>query len=91
MIRLFILVLTALLTASCQEKGYLDGDGVNPLDKCVVSESVQPGMEAVVQWNGFDASASLYLRGEDGKEYEAEVSVVTASGLIFRAPAGPYR
>ena len=88
MIRLFILVLTALLAASCQEKGYLDGDGVNPLDKCVVSESVQPGMEAVVQWNGFDASASLYLRGEDGKEYGVEVTVVTASGLIFRVPSG---
>jgi len=82
------LVLTALLAASCQEKGYLDGEGVNPLDKCVISENVRSGMEAVVQWNGFDDSASLYLKGEDGKEYGVEVTVVTASGLIFRVPAG---
>jgi len=82
------LVLTVFLAVSCQEKGYLDGGGVNPLDKCVISESVLPGMESVVQWNGFDASASLYLRGEDGKVYGAEVTVVTASGLIFRVPEG---
>lgn len=88
MIRLFILALTAFLAASCQEKGTLDGDVVNPLDKCVVSESVQPGMEAVAQWNGFDDSATLYLKGEDGKEYGVEVTVVTASGLIFRVPSG---
>lgn len=86
--RIFILALVLVMAASCQEKGGLSGDGTNPLDRCVISESVQPGMEAVAQWNGFDASAVLYLKGEDGKEYGVEVTVITASGLIFRVPSG---
>lgn len=87
MMRIFILVLAFMAAVSCNEVGDLAGNGGNPLDDCVITEAVQPGMEAVVQWNGFDESAVIRLIGEDGAEHEAEVSVVTSSGLIFRVPA----
>lgn len=88
MMRIFILVLAFMAAVSCNEVGDLAGDGGNPLDDCVITGAVQPGMEAVAQWNGFDESAVIRLIGEDGSEHEAEVSVVTSSGLIFRVPAG---
>ena len=86
MIRLFILALSAFLMASCQEKDTLESDGKNPLDSYVLTQSAYTGMEAVVQWNGFDRSAAVCLKSSDGKEYETVVSVVSASGLIFRIP-----
>lgn len=94
MIRLFILAFTVFLAVSCQEKEGLAGSGMNPLDNCVLTQSAYTGMEAVAQWNGFESSAEVFLKGEDGQEYETEVSVITASGLIFmipeRMPAGTY-
>lgn len=86
--RLYILTLAIVLAVSCQDKGHLDGNGSNPLDNCVISESAQAGMEAVAQWNGFEDSAMLFIKGEDGKEHKAEISVITSSGIIFRIPHG---
>lgn len=86
--RIIILTIALIAAVSCLEKGDHAGNGGNPLDFCVITETVQPGTEAVVQWNGFDESAVIFLKGENEVEHEAEVSVVTSSGLIFRVPSG---
>ena len=89
MARIFTLVLGLVLAVvACQEKDAAAGSGSDPLDRCVISDSVQPGMEAVVQWNGFESSAALCLKDAEGNESPVEVMVVTSSGLIFRVPAG---
>lgn len=87
--------LCAVFTASCSDEGGLSGSGAaNPLSECVLQKSAVAGGEAVVQWNGFTEEAAILLVGTDGKEYAADVQVVTASGLVFdvpkEIPAGTY-
>ena len=42
----------------------------------------------VIQWNGVLQSAKVFLVDEAGQRYEAQVKVVTASGMIFLVPLG---
>ena len=66
----------------------------NPLSECIMTESVQPGREVFIQWNGFEPDAQIFIRNSDGNEVAVEIVVITSSGLIFKAPlklaAGVY-
>lgn len=81
----YAVILCMLLSVSCNEKEGLSGPSEdNPLSEWVIPSQARAGGEAVIQWNGFNENARIFLAGN--MEYEAEVSVVTASGLVFVVP-----
>ena len=82
-----LLVLCILSAAACNDKERgSDADIYDPLSECVLPEAARAGEEVIVQWNGFEDDPAISLLSEDGTGYEAEVLIVTASGLIFRIP-----
>ena len=82
------LALGLFLVISCNGIGEYDQEINNPLSECIMTESVQPGMEVFIQWNGFAHDVQVFIQSPDGVEIEVEIVVVTSSGLIFKAPAG---
>lgn len=62
-------------------------DPQDPLENCVLPETVKAGGEALVQWDGFKENAQIVLKDGDSKEYPMQVKVVTAYGLTFNVPA----
>lgn len=58
----------------------------DPVSECVVPEAVRCGDDVILQWNGFGQMASIVMRSSSGEETVAEISVITASGLIFNVP-----
>ena len=62
-------------------------DPQDPLENCVLPETVKAGGEAQVQWDGFKQNAQIVLKDGDSKEYPMQVKVVTAYGLTFKVPA----
>ena len=62
-------------------------DPQDPLENCVLPETVKAGGEALVQWDGFKENAQIVLKDGDSKEYPMQVKVVTAYGLTFKVPA----
>ena len=62
-------------------------DPQDPLENCVLPETVKAGGEALVQWDGFKENAQIVLKDGDSKEYPMQVRVVTAYGLTFKVPA----
>lgn len=93
--KIHIILLCFLLLASCEGESGLSGGGAgNPLKECVMPSSASAGSEVAVQWNGFKEYAALTLVSETGDEQQVEISVITASGLIFivpyNIPAGLY-
>ena len=62
-------------------------DPQDPLENCVIPETVKAGGEALVQWDGFKENAQIVLVDADSKEYPMQVKVVTAYGLTFKVPA----
>ena len=86
--KILILLLLALSVAACNDKEGLTGQQVeNPLSECVLPASAMAGGEVLVQWNGFPEDPAISMVGEDGTSYEVEVTVVTASGLVFLVPS----
>lgn len=93
--QLGISVLIIILCQACAGTIDRDDKGYNPLSECVVTSSVQPGSEAVIQWNGFTDYAKIFLQDASGTKTPVLIKVITPSGLIFDAPyglaAGIYR
>lgn len=86
--KILILLLLVFAAAACNDKDGLSGPGAeNPLSECVLPASAHAGGEVLVQWNGFPEDPAITMVSEDGTAYEAEVTVVTASGLVFLAPS----
>lgn len=86
--KILTLLLLALSAAACNDKDGLSGpQAENPLSECVLPVSAMAGGEVLVQWNGFPEEPAISMVGEDGTVYEAEVTVVTASGLVFLVPS----
>ena len=87
--RILVILVGLLLAVSCRDVGDLNGTGgQNYLSECVLPSSVQAGEEALVQWNGFNKEAKIWLVSEDGQEYEVQIKVLTDSGIMFVVPAG---
>lgn len=85
--KILVLMLSLLVFASCGDKGEFAGPSADsPLAEWLLPSTARAGGEAVVQWNGFEEGARIFLVSGAG-EYEAQVSVITASGLIFIVPA----
>ena len=61
----------------------------------VLAENATCGEEAVIQWNGISQSVKVFLVDENEERYEAQIKVITASGMIFIVPLnispGNYR
>lgn len=77
-----------MIVISCvdSQMGGLTEIVTDPVSECVVPESVHCGEDVILQWNGFEQSASLLMRSASGEETFVEISVITASGLIFNVP-----
>lgn len=82
-----IIFATLLVVISCNDVGNIQGEGENPLDKCVLPSVAQAGEEVLVQWNGFTGDARIWLVSEDGTEHEMSIEVLTDSGIMFVVPA----
>lgn len=80
------LALGFLLFISCNGLEDFSQEVNDPLSECIMTESVQPGREVFIQWNGFEPNAQIFIKGADGEERSVEIVVVTESGLIFKAP-----
>lgn len=93
--RILVLIFSILICCACVDDSVKAGGGRNPLSDHVVSESAVRGQEAVIQWNGFQQNAKVFLVDENDIRYEAEVKAITSSGMIFIVPAsaasGTYR
>ena len=87
---LFAMMLAAV-AVSCEEKvdpspvGPEQDSGKDPLENCVLPESVKAGGEVQVQWDGFKDDAKISLASEDLAS-QMQVKVVTAYGLTFEVP-----
>lgn len=87
--RRFLTILACLmLVLSCVDSktGGQTEIVTDPVSECVVPETVRCGDDVILQWNGFGQSASIVMRSSSGGETVAEISVITASGLIFNVP-----
>lgn len=87
--RRFLTILACLmLVLSCVDSktGGQTEIVTDPVSECVVPETVRCGDDVILQWNGFGQSASIVMRTSSGGETVAEISVITASGLIFNVP-----
>lgn len=86
--KILTLLFLALVAIACNDKDGLSGPGAeNPLSECVLPASALAGGEVLVQWNGFPEDPVISMVSEDGTSYEVEVTVVTASGLVFLVPS----
>lgn len=86
--KILTLLFLALVAIACNDKDGLSGPGAeNPLSECVLPASALAGGEVLVQWNGFQEEPAISMVSEDGTSYEVEVTVVTASGLVFLVPS----
>lgn len=86
--KILTLLFLVFLAVACNDKDGLSGpQAENPLSECVLPASALAGGEVLVQWNGFPEDPAISMVGEDGTVYDAEVTVVTASGLIFLVPS----
>lgn len=86
--KILTLLLLAFVAAACNDKDGLSGpQAENPLSECVLPASVQAGGEVLVQWTGFPEDPVISIVGEDGTSYEVEVTVFTASGIVFLVPS----
>ena len=82
------LLLLTFFAVACNDKDGLSGPGAeNPLSECVLPASALAGGEVLVQWNGFPEDPAISMVSQDGTSYEVEVTVVTASGLVFLVPS----
>ena len=87
--RRFLAILACLmLVLSCVDSktGGQTEIVIDPVSECVVPEMVRCGDDVILQWNGFGQMASIVMRSSSGEEIVAEISVITASGLIFNVP-----
>ena len=87
--RRFLTILACLmLVLSCVDSktGGQTEIVTDPVSECVVPEAVRCGDDVILQWNGFGQMASIVMRSSSGEETVAEISVITASGLIFNVP-----
>ena len=87
--RRFLTILACLmLVLSCVDSktGGQTEIVTDPVSECVVPETVRCGDDVILQWNGFGQMASIVMRSSSGEEIVAEISVITASGLIFNVP-----
>ena len=87
--RRFLTILACLMLAlSCVDSktGGQTEIVTDPVSECVVPEAVRCGDDVILQWNGFGQMASIVMRSSSGEEIVAEISVITASGLIFNVP-----
>lgn len=86
--KILTLLLLVFLAVACNDKDGLSGpQAENPLSECVLPASALAGGEVLVQWNGFPEEPAISMVSEDGTSYEVEVTVVTASGLVFLVPS----
>lgn len=86
--RLLTILASLMLVLSCVES-QMGGQTENvkdPVSECVVPETVRCGEDVILQWNGFEQSASIVMRSASGEETIADISAMTASGLIFNVP-----
>ena len=89
-VNLLLVMAMAFVAASCADK---DNDTTpqpgdkDPLENCVLPESVKAGGEVLVQWDRFKENASIFLEGSDSHTYQMQIKVVTAYGLTFKVPA----
>ena len=86
--RVLIFILTLIFFSACDNDERGTGGGRNPLTDIVLTESAASGEEIVIQWSGFDSDAKVFLIDSAGNEYEAQIRVITSSGLIFIVPDG---
>lgn len=87
--RRFLTILACLMLAfSCVDSktGGQTEIVTDPVSECIVPEAVRCGDDVILQWNGFGQMASIVMRSSSGEEIVAEISVITASGLIFNVP-----
>lgn len=82
-ISLFLMLVLSCVDGNMGEQTEIVKD---PVSECVVPETVRCGDDVILQWNGFGQSASIVMRSSSGEETVAEISVITASGLIFNVP-----
>ena len=86
--KILTLLLLTFFAVACNDKDGLSGPGAeNPLSECVLPASALAGGEVLVQWNGFPEDPAISMVSQDGTSYEVEVTVVTASGLVFLVPS----
>lgn len=86
--KILTLLLLVFLAVACNDKDGLSGpQAENPLSECVLPASALAGGEVLVQWNGFPEDPAISMVSQDGTSYEVEVTVVTASGLVFLVPS----
>ena len=86
--KILTLLLLTFFAVACNDKDGLSGPGAeNPLSECVLPASALAGGEVLVQWNGFTEDPAISMVSQDGTSYEVEVTVVTASGLVFLVPS----
>ena len=86
--KILTLLLLVFLAVACNDKDGLSGpQAENPLSECVLPASALAGGEVLVQWNGFTEDPAISMVSQDGTSYEVEVTVVTASGLVFLVPS----
>ena len=86
--RVLIFFLALVLFSACDNQEQALGGGHNPLSDIVLTGAAAPGEEIVIQWSGFGNNAKVSLVDLAGNEYEAEIRVITSSGLIFIVPNG---
>ena len=86
--RLLLFIFCLSCICACGDEVFNGGGGKNPLSDIVLSKDAACGEEVVIQWNGVLQSAKVFLVDEAGQRYEAQVKVVTASGMIFLVPLG---
>ena len=93
--RLLLVIFCLSCIIACGDAVLNGGGGGNPLSDIVLSKDAKCGEEVVIQWNGVLLSARVFLVDETGERCEAQVKVVTASGMIFIVPLsltpGEYR
>lgn len=86
--RLLTILCALVLASSCIESQTGGQTEIikDPVSECVVPETVRCGDDVILQWNGFEQSAYILMRSASGEDSVAEISVITASGLIFNVP-----
>ena len=75
-VNLLLVMAMAFVAASCADK---DNDTTpqpgdkDPLENCVLPESVKAGGEVLVQWDRFKENASIFLEGSDSHTYQMQI------------------
>lgn len=88
MMRFLTILCSVMIVLSCVDSQIGGQTEIvkDPVSECVVPESVHCGEDVILQWNGFEQTASILMRSTSGEEIIVEICVMTASGLIFNVP-----